>query len=77
MEGRVQKLEDKVSKLESRLDVSDEKFNNIMLLLSDLKDSVKGIAENLQENQKRPIDLFYRIISGLFLMGLGVAIGWR
>jgi|LGOV01.1.fsa_nt_gb tetrahydromethanopterin S-methyltransferase subunit G len=84
MERRIEILEEndkdketRISNLERKSDVSDEKFNNIMLLLNDLKESIDKIAGNLQEIQKRPINLIYQVATGIILLGLGVAIGWK
>ena len=75
IEKKVEKNEDEISILKSKADVSDEKFNNIMALLGELKMSVDTIAASLSETQKRPVDLFYKILAAIFiavfLYGLG------
>ncbi len=76
IEKKVEKNEEEISTLKSKADVSDEKFNNIMAVLSELKTSVNDIAISLSETQKRPIDLFWKVFAAILvaviLFGLGI-----
>jgi len=77
LEERVKCCEDKLNELETKSAVSDEKFNNMMNMIREVKKSVELIAKTMQENQKRPLNMIYQVAGGLILLGLGVAIGWR
>ena len=77
LEERVKCCEDKLNELETKSAVSDEKFNNMMNMIREVKKSVELIAKTMQENQKRPINMIYQVGAGLILLGLGVAIGWK
>ena len=76
LEEKDEKKEDRITGLERKSDVSDEKFNNIMKVLGELKSSVDKIATSLSETQKRPIDLFWKVLAAIviavILFGFGI-----
>ena len=77
LEKKTEDKEKRIIELERRSDVHLEKFGNIMATLERMEGNIQTIANALQENRKRPLDLLWKVAAGLILLGLGVAIGWR
>jgi prefoldin subunit 5 len=65
IEKRVSELESRVNSIERNAAVSDEQIKMIFRILNEIKDSIKQIADKMDERSQKPTQLLWTITGGV------------
>jgi prefoldin subunit 5 len=65
IEKRVSELESRVNSIERNAAVSDEQIKMIFRILNEIKDSIKQIADKIDERAAKPTQLLWTITGGV------------